>query len=536
MFRRVPVLLLLLIPVCALAASEIDAARLSAHVQMLASDEFEGRAPATPGGDKAVDYIVKQFAAAGLQPGAGNGSWLQQIPATRFTITSPVIASARMGNTVGHFEQGDSLILNTTRPGNRVDVADAPMVFCGFAITAPELGWDDLKGTDLKGKVAVILFGEPDLPSTQGKSIADYGRIRAKVKNLVARGVVGIIYVFDPVTVGWLWPTAQSTDQQPQIELADDTDPKPMFSGLINTDAARQLFKLSGEDLDALVRAAQKPDFVPVALNATFSTSFSYKTEAITTPNVIGILPGAKRPDEYVFYTAHWDHLGRGPDVGGKPTIYRGAIDNGSGVASLIEIARAFGQGPRPDRSVVFMATTLEESGLLGARYYTAHPVYPLAKTAADFNFDTLMPFGRSRDVMIIGSGKSDLDRLFAHAARMEGRDATLDPSPGAGAYYRADHFAFASAGVPSGFLQSGPNLVSGGNAAGRHASLDYVTRRYHQTADAWSPDMNFDGIAEDAQVYLDAGRDLANSADWPQWRDGVEFKATRDASADARR
>jgi Zn-dependent M28 family amino/carboxypeptidase len=524
-------ILLMLLPSLALAAPAIDAQRISNHVRILSSNAFGGRGPATPGGDKTVDYIVQQFAKAGLSPGGERGGWLQPVPVVRYTITGSVAASARSIKTLGHFEQGESLILHVSHPGTGVNVSAAPMVFAGYGITAPEYGWDDLKGIDLKGKVAIVLLGEPDLGSTDGLA-SRFARVHDRLKILTQRGVAGVLFIYDPWTTGWLWPTAQSTYLQPQFEPEGEGADKPPFEGLINTEAAAQLFSIGGASLQTLALAAQQRGFRPVALHATFSCSFAYKTEHVAPPNVIGILRGQLHPDEYIIYSAHWDHLGERTDAAGKSVIYPGAVDNATGVAALIEMARAMAEGPRPDRSVVFLATTLEEAGLLGARYYVEHPLYPLGKTVADLNFDMLMPFGRTYDVTIVGGSKSELDYYLARAARVAGARAYTDDDPPGGSYFRSDHFVFAEAGVPAMYLQSGVILMHGGRAAGREALRNYMLRQYHQTGDHWSPALDFSGVAEDAEIYLQLGQELANSSRWPAWRSGVEFKTARDRTA----
>lgn len=528
---RIAVVLLMLLPPLAFAAPAIDAARISEHVRILSSDAFGGRGPATPGGGKAVDYIVQKFAQAGLLPGGENGGWLQPVPVTRYAITGAVTASARSAKTLGHFEQGESLILHVAHPGSAVNVRDAPLVFVGYGITAPAFDWDDLKDVDLKGKVAIVLLGEPDLGSADGLA-SRFARVHDRLKILTQRGVAGVLFIYDPWTTGWLWPTAQSTYLQPQFEFDSEGADAPPFEGLINTEAAAQLFAIGGLNLQTLALAAQRRGFRAVALHATFTCSFSYKAELVAPANVIGILRGQTHADEYVIYSAHWDHLGERTDAGGKTIIYPGAIDNATGVATLIEMASAMARGPRPERSVVFLATTLEEAGLLGTRYYVQHPVYPLGRTVADLNFDMLMPFGRTHDVTIVGGSKSELDTELARAARLAGARTFYDANPPGGSYFRSDHFAFAEAGVPAMYLQSGVILIHGGQRAGKEALRNYMLRRYHQAGDRWSPDFDFSGVAEDADVYLQLGRDLANSSRWPAWKDGIEFQAERDRTA----
>ena len=507
----------------AVASDTIDPSRISDSIRVLASDDFEGRAPDSEGGRKAVDYIVDTFKRAGLEPGARDGGWLQQAVFDRYTLTGPVTASVSNAAMHARLEQGTSVMLYPDSAGDHVAIQNAPMVFVGYGISAPQAGWDDLKGFDLAGKVAIVMIGEPDAT----KSSDAFGRLSNRVDNLLRRGAVAVLFLYNPEDTGWLWATAQSTFAMPQFRLADDPLRSPQCEGWLYDATAAQIFKLGGRDLNAARAAAKLPSFAPMPLNMNFSASYGYRTETVPSPNVIGLLRGARRPGEYVIYSAHWDHLGRDPKTG---AIYSGALDNASGVAALAEIARVMAQGSRPERSVLFLATTMEEKGLLGARYYTKHPVYPLAQTVADLNIDMLMDDGPARDISIVGSGRNDLDYVVSRVARTQGKIVYMDATPSQGGYYRADHYAFARAGVPSVILGSGTNLIEGGYAAGKKAGNDYAVRRYHQAADKWSPKMNFIGMAHDAELYLDVGLALANSNDWPQWRAGNPFKPVRDA------
>jgi Zn-dependent M28 family amino/carboxypeptidase len=528
--RKFLILVVLAWPALAFAISSdtVDPSRISDSIRILASDDFEGRAPDSDGGRKAVDYIVDTFQRAGLAPGAGNGSWLQQAVFDRYTLTSPVTAS--VGNTAVHakLEQGASVMIYPDAPGERVDIRGAQMVFVGYGITAPEYGWDDLKNFDLAGKVALVMIGTPD----RLKSSDELGRLSDRVDNLMRRGAVAILFLYNPQDTGWPWQTAQSTFAMPQFNLSDNPLHLPQCEGWLYDATAAQIFRLGGLDLTAARAAAKSASFAPMPLDMTFSAAFAYRTERVTSPNVVGILRGRERPGEYVIYSAHWDHLGKDPHTG---AIYSGALDDASGVAAIAEIARVMASGERPRRSVVFLATTMEEKGLLGARYYTQHPVYPLSKTVADLNIDVLMDTGPARDIAIEGSGRNDLDYYVSRVGRAENRVVFMDANPSQSGYYRADHYAFARAGVPSVILGSGSNLIEGGYRAGKRAGDEYAARRYHQAADKWSPQMNVTGMARDAAFYLDLGLLLANSDDWPDWRQGNPFRTVRDKMMSAK-
>jgi len=528
--RKVLIIAALAWPALAFAVSSdtIDPSRISDSIRILASDDFEGRAPDTEGGRKAVDYIVDSFKRAGLEPGAGSGSWLQEAVFDRYTLTSPVAATVSNATMHAALEQGAAAMIFPDAAGDHVDIRNAPMVFVGYGISAPQDGWDDLKGYDVAGKVAIVMIGQPD----ETKDNDDLGRLSSRVDMLVRRGAAAVLFLYDPVDTGWLWATAQSTFSMPQFNITDNPQRAPQCEGWLFDATAAQVFKLGGVDLKAARAAARSRNFTPMPLNMNFSASYSYKTERITSPNVMGMLRGSEKPDEYVIYSAHWDHLGRDSKTG---AIFSGALDNASGVAALQEIARVMAAGPRPKRSIVFMATTMEEKGLLGARYYTRHPVYPLSQTVADLNIDVLMDDGPARDISLVGSGRNDLDYYVSRVARSLGKKVYMDAHPSQGGYYRADHYAFARAGVPSVILWSGSNLIDGGYAAGKRAGDDYAARRYHQAADKWSPDMNFIGMAQDAEFYEDLGLLLANSDDWPKWRDGNPFGSVRDKMMSAK-
>ncbi len=508
--------------------------RLSDHVRMLASDGFEGRGPGTAGEEKSVDYIVRQFAKAGLRPGGRNGSWTQQVPAYRFTQQGPIRAALASRAGTRALPYRDDAMFFTRNPGSRVDVRGAPLVFVGYAIDAPERQWDDFKGADLKGKIAVVLINEPDLGAEtgpfDGNALTYHGMLKTKGKALIARGAIGALYIHDSAAAGWGWATAQTSWSQPQFDVQGDTpQPRLRVEGWLRDEVAKQVFADAGADLASLAASARSPDFRPVALDARLSVSFDYRTDRVETRNVLGLLPGRKTPGEYLIYTSHWDHLGRGAPEGGKDVIYNGAVDNATGTAAMLELARLFASGPRPDRSILFIATTLEEKGLLGARYYAENPVYPLAGTVAVLNIDALTSWSPARDMIAVGYGKSELDQLFEAALADKGRRVRPDPSPEVGAYFRSDHFPFAEQGVPSAFASSGYDLVAGGEEAGLAAFERYGTRQYHQPDDEWTPDWRFEPMADDVEIFAAVGRALAAAGRWPEWKPGAEFKLLRE-------
>ena len=530
--------------VSGLPATPIDPARMSAHVRELSSDAYEGRAPASAAEPRTLDYIVAQMKAAGLQPGAADGGWLQDVPLARFAVTGPVRLSLTAGGRTQALTQGEQIVVQTLTPVDHVAIANAPLVFVGYGVKAPERGWDDFKGVDLHGKIAVVLINDPDFETPRpgkfdGRAMTYYGRWTYKYEEAARRGALGMLIVHETAPASYGWNTVKNSNGTAQFDIVRDNPAAshPLLQGWITRDTAVDLFRRSGLDFDSQKERAKTEAFRPVALKrAAFSANYAVQSDRIVSHNVLGVLRGTRRPAETVIYTAHWDHLGVGaPDTRGD-RIYNGAIDNADGVASILELARVYGRAPRTARSVVFMCVTAEEKGLLGSTYYVAHPVYPLATTAAVFNVDALSAAGPARDVTISGDSKVELQDELAAAAARDGRRFTPDPLLEAGHFYRSDHFPFAKAGVPAISLGSGQDLYIGGVAAGKAAEEDYTRTRYHQPADEWRADMDFRGAALDLGLIYDIGRGLANDERWPGWKPGSEFKAARDATEAQRR
>ncbi len=529
-------------------ATPIDPARLSEHVRVLSSDDFQGRGPATPGEAKSIDYIAKQFAAAGVQPGGDQGGWFQNVPLARFAVTGPVKMQISAGGATQALTQGDQVVVQTLVPVDHVTVAHAPLVFVGYGVKAPECKWDDFKGVDLHGKIAVVLINDPDFEAPQvthgagcfgGKAMTYYGRWTYKYEEAARQGALGMLIVHETEPAAYGWATVKNSNANAQFDIvrAEPGQAHPLIQGWLQRDEAVQLFRASGLDFEAQKHAAQDKDFRPLVLkDASFSADYAVDHSQIVSHNVVGRLPGKVRPNETVIYSAHWDHLGVGePDTRGD-RIFNGAVDNATGVAALIELARTYAHAPRTDRSVLFLAVTAEEKGLLGSEYYATHPLYPLAKTVAELNMDALNPDGAARDVSTSGSGKVDLEDRLSADARREGRRFEPDMELEKGHFYRSDHFSFARVGVPGMSLESGEDLYVGGKAAGEAFRADYVAHRYHQPADEWSPAWDLRGEAIDVGLLYKLGRELADSDAWPQWKRGAEFKAIRDQTASQRR
>ncbi|MGR4866670.1 M28 family metallopeptidase [Caulobacter sp. LARHSG274] len=528
-------------------APNIDPARLSAHIKVLSSDAFEGRGPATAGETKAVAYIVGQMKAIGLEPAGdlqkdGTRAWTQDVPLGKFEIKGPVEARFTAGGQSVPLVQGEQIAIRAAMTNvDSVAIKDAPIVFVGYGVKAPERNWDDFKGLDVKGKVLVVLINDPDFetgPGTKnggdfgGKAMTYYGRWTYKFEEAARRGAAGVLIVHETAPASYGWATVKNSNTNVMFDIVRK-DPKathPALESWIQRDTAVGLFKAAGLDFDALKQQAQSRDFKPVELKGvTFSANYGVDHAVIVSKNIAGRIKGTVHPDETVIYSAHWDHLGVGqPDARGD-RIYNGAIDNADGIAAILELARAFKSQPAPQRSILFLAVTAEERGLLGSEYYASNPLYPLAKTVGDLNIDALSASGPAKDITTSGDGKVDLQDLLVAKAKAHGRYFTPDPSPQAGHFYRSDHFPFAKRGVPAISVGSGEDLVEGGKEAGEKAEADYTANRYHQPADEWRADWDLRGQAQDIGLFYEVGADLANSRAWPQWQAGSEFKALRD-------
>ena len=542
-----PVILIAFLAAGAASAADgpsFDAQRLSQHVKTLSSDAFEGRGPNTAGEEKTVAYLIEQFKAAGLQPGGdsknGKRLWTQAVPLGRFEIIGPVQVSVSLGGKAKPLQQGNEIAIRAAMNGQTsVAIKDAPLVFVGYGVKAPERNWDDFKGVDLKGKIAVVLINDPDFESGQGafggKAMTYYGRWTYKFEEMARQGAIGTMIVHETAPASYGWPTVKNSNTNVMFDIVRQ-EPQKSHASLeswIQRDTAVAWFKQAGLNFDTLKKQAQTPAFKPVALKGvTFSAGYAVDAQTIVSQNVVARIEGSKNPKHTVIYSGHWDHLGVGaPDAKGD-IIYNGAVDNGTGIAGMIELARAYGKAPQPHRSVVFLAVTAEEKGLLGSEYYASNPVFPLSKTVAMINMDALSPGSKARNFSISGSAKLDLlDRLVATAAKWN-VDYLPDPKPEAGHFFRSDHFPMAKRGVPAISFGSGDDLLVGGKAAGDKEEVDYTTVRYHQPADEWQAEWSFEGMTRDLQILYTLGRDLANSNDWPNWSLDSEFRGARDQSA----
>ncbi|MDR6848391.1 Zn-dependent M28 family amino/carboxypeptidase [Sphingomonas sp. BE270] len=503
----------------------------------LSSDAFEGRKPTTAGEAKATDYIVERFKAAGLKPG-NDGKWFQDVPLVELTAKNVTPLSFTGGKAPVSLAYRSDVVIATYRVTPRIDIRNSPVVFVGYGITAPERGWDDYAGVDVKGKTVVILVNDPDwqTPTNQGlfegRAMTYYGRWTYKFEEAARHGAAAAIIVHETAPAAYGWGVVQSSWTGPQLELdeAGDHADQSQAIGWMQLAKARELFASAGQDFDALNAAAKVKGFKAVPLGVTASVSFDNTIKRQASKNVIGILPGTTAPNDYVYYTAHWDHLGHCDAVKGDD-ICNGALDNASGVAGLVALAEANVKAGPARRTLVFLSVTCEECGLLGSRYYAQHPIYPIAQTVGGVNMDGLNTVGRAKDFVVTGAGKSELEDRMKLLVEAQGRVVKPEPNPERGSYFRSDHFSFAKLGVPMFYGESGEDLRVGGEAAGHAATLDYIEHRYHKPQDEYNPAWDWAGAVEDVQLYYALGRSLADGSDWPNWYKTAEFRAIRDQS-----
>jgi len=529
------------------SAEVFDAKRLDAHIKTLSSDEFEGRGPATPGEQKTVAYLVEQLKAAGLEPGGevvdGQRQWTQRVPLLQSDVVSTPAISLHRGNSVTPLRQGPDVAIRSPLNGQTsINLSNVPMVFVGYGVTAPERGWDDFKGQDVKGKVIVVLVNDPDIEGGEGdfggKAMTYYGRWTYKYEEAARRGAAGVIVVHETAPASYGWATVENSNTNTMFDIVrqNPAQAHAPVNGWIQLDHAKALFKGAGLDFDAAKESAKRKDFKPVDLKTGLTVALNAKTEVITSYNVVARLTGTTRPDETVIYSAHHDHLGVGqPDANGD-RIFNGAVDNATGVAHVLEQARVFSTGPRPERSILFLLVAAEEKGLLGSEYYAANPLYPLGKTVAVINTDSMGIYGPAKNFSISGLVKLDLLDLLVDEGKKAGKYFSPDPRPEAGGFFRSDHFPFSKEGVPAISYRSGNDLVEGGVERGNALSSDYTAKRYHQPDDEWQPGWDYRGIIEDAQLLHALGTRLANSNVWPNWSADSEFRAARDRTASERK
>jgi Zn-dependent M28 family amino/carboxypeptidase len=512
-----------------------------AHVQSLSSDEFEGRAPGTAGEKKTLAYIEQQFRAAGLAPGAGDG-FLQPVPVVEIATRPDAAMQVRGAGGELSLRHADDAVFWTRRPVPESRLTDAELVFAGYGIVAPEYGWNDYAGLDMRGRIALVLVNDPGYATQDpalftGTAMTYYGRWTYKFEEAVRQGAAGLLVIHETGPAGYPWEVLRNGAANPQFDLriADFASQRLAIEGWITHQAARGVLALAGQDYESLKRAALVRGFRARPLGVTASVGVRNDVADRTSYNVVGVVPGRERAGEHFVYTAHWDHLGRTSGAtsdGDADTIFNGASDNATGIAALIELGRVFAATrPRPERSLMFVAVTLEESGLLGSQYFAEHPPVPVARMVAGLNMDNLYAIGRTRDLTVIGFGASELDDYLRRAAAKQGRILVPEPTPEKGFYYRSDHFNLAKQGVPMLYTKAGIDSPALGADYGRRWLDEYVANRYHKPSDEYDPGWDVSGTLQDLEVYYDVGLAIANETSWPNWREGSEFRAIRDNS-----
>jgi Zn-dependent M28 family amino/carboxypeptidase len=523
-----------------------DEAAFRRHIEVLSSDAFEGRAPGTEGEKKTLAYLEQQFRAAGLAGGAAGGSFLQPVP----VVEIKPHADATMRITAGNggtleLRHADDVVAWTRRPVTESRLEGVEVVFAGYGIVAPEYGWNDYEGLDVRGKLVLALVNDPGYATQDpklftGNAMTYYGRWNYKFDEAVRQGAAGLLVIHETKAAGYPWDVPRNGATETQFDLRmDDPERKRLaLEGWITEDAAARLLALGGQDFATMKQAAAKTGTKPwrgSGLKAQMGVRNEVQRK--TTYNVVGKLRGTERPGEAFVYTAHWDHLGTNPEARpGEDAIYNGAQDNATGLSALIELARAFAETkPRPERSVYFVAVTAEESGLIGSAHFVEHPPVPVDHIAGGINMDNLYSVGKTRDITVIGFGKSELEDELQRAAARQGRVLVQEPAPEKGFFYRSDHFSLARKGVPMLYTKAGVDSPTKGADWGKRWLDDYTAKRYHKPSDEYDAGWDVSGTLQDLQLYYDVGRAVADSNHWPNWREGTEFRAIRDASRSAR-
>jgi Zn-dependent M28 family amino/carboxypeptidase len=510
----------------------IDGKDFSRHVAVLSHDSLEGRMPFTNGETKTITYLADQFASLGLKPGNGD-SFFQEVPLVEIESQPTgglVVKGKGKPLTLTYL---DDFVINSRRLTSRAQLQNSELIFAGYGIVAPEFDWNDYEGLDVKGKTVVVLVNDPgyaDSTLFRGRNMTYYGRWTYKFEEASRQGAAGVLIVHEqgPASYGWTVVRNSWSGAKLNLQESGENARPTEVEGWISLEAATRLFETAGQPVDLLKKAASK-DFKAVPLGVNASITVDNKIKKSVSHNVLGLLPGAQLPDEYIVYMAHWDHLGIGEPVEGD-SIYNGAVDNATGVAAILEIAKAFTQSSvKPARSILFLAVTAEEQGLLGSAYYATHPVYPAAKTLAAINIDAMAPFGRTKDVIVVGKGQSELDDYVEASAKKQGRYLRGEKNPSGGTYYRSDHFNFAKIGVPALYSNSGVDLWNGGKEAGEARHAEYGQKKYHSPLDNYSQDWDISGIIEDMQLLYDVGVQVSNTTEFPKWKSGSEFKEIRE-------
>ncbi|WPQ63264.1 M28 family metallopeptidase [Chitinophaga sancti] len=513
------------------AIKSIDSASIARDITVLSSDVFQGRKPFTIGEDKTIKYLEDRFREIGLQPGNGD-SFFQEVPMVEIISkpSGPLVITGKSGSVTLPYL--DEYVIATRRVKEKVNVDNSELVFAGFGIDAPEYKWNDYEGLDVKGKTVVVMVNDPgfyDSTLFKGKTMTYYGRWTYKFEEAARKGATGVIIIHDILPASYGWNVVRSGWSKPRLDLqtADDNMSRAAMEGWITLESAKKVFALAGVPFD-VIEKAKHPGFKAVPLGVTTSLEITNKIKKSTSHNVIAQLPGTDRKNEYIIYSAHWDHLGVGEVIRGD-SIYNGAADNASGTAALLSLAKAFRSLPNaPRRSILFIALTGEEQGLLGSEYYATHPLFPVKSTVADINMDVMNTFGRTTDITIIGKGQSELDDYAERAAKKQGRTIIPEANPSGGWFFRSDHFNFAKVGIPSLYPGAGEHSLLHDSAWVPNHRAAYGRDRYHSPFDQFDDTWELSGMVEDIRFLFDVGETLANEERFPEWRKTSEFKGKR--------
>ncbi|MBV6645987.1 MAG: M28 family peptidase [Cyclobacteriaceae bacterium] len=517
-------------------APVIDTVAIARHIEILSSDEFLGRKPFTIGEEKTISYLAEQFEKMGLEPGNGD-SYFQEVPLVELKANpdEKLVVNGPKGQIL--LDVGSDFVAYSERVEQQIAISNSELVFAGFGVVAPEYGWNDYDGLDVKGKTVVVLvndpgFGSGDSTLFKGQTMTYYGRWTYKYEEAARQGAAGVLIVHETVPAGYPWLVVRNSWSGASLYLDKSGEEyQCSIQGWVTRDAAIQLFQASGKDMKNFVEMSRSPEFKPFSLGLTASVGVKNDIKRDVSSNVIAKITGAKRPQEAIIYSAHWDHLGVGPVVDGD-TIYNGAHDNASGTATMLGIAKAFVEsGQRPDRTLVFLAVTAEEQGLLGSKYYAENPIFEPRKTVANINMDGVKNFGAMRDLTVVGYGQTEMDDMALEIIKGQGRYIIPDPDPGKGFFFRSDHFNFAKVGIPAFYASGSYEAMKGGTARIQELNDEFLSNRYHRPADEYMPsEWSFAGIKQDAELFYLLGDQLANGEAWPKWKEGSEFKAIRES------
>ena len=514
------------------AKKSINESDITEYVKTIGSDEFMGRRPFTEGEEIAVNYLKKEFEAIGLDP--VKGSYFQEVPMVEVSIKPDEEMRLKTAGEEYRLTNGSEFVAQSRRLQDELVLENSPLVFAGYGIVAPEYDWNDYENIDVKGKTVVVLVNDPgfateDSSFFKGRSMTYYGRWTYKYEEAARQGAEGLLIIHQTEPAGYPWNVVENGASVPDLYLVpeDDYQTRCKLEGWLTLDAAKEVFDKAGVDF-SVIHEASKPDFEPIDLNTAISFNMKSRQSYKTSKNVMGYIKGSKRPDEVIIYSAHWDHFGIGKKIDGD-SIYNGAVDNGTSLAWMLSIAKAFKSlDTPPERSVMFFAPTAEETGLLGSAYYVANPLFEIEKTVANINNDLMLPYGATKDVMVTGYGQSELDDYVARAAKKQERYLLPDPNAHTGMYFRSDHFSFAKQGVPSLFVRGNCDHAEHGKAWMQEKENEWLRDYYHKPADEYEDWWDLQGIVNDARLLFEVGYELANETGFPQWSENSEFKDKR--------